>query len=397
MRFATQAIHIGQAPDPTTGATVPPIYVTSTYTQAAPGEHKGYEYSRTQNPTRQGLEASLAALEGGAGCAAFASGLAAENAVLTALLRPGDSVVAYGDLYGGTYRLLERVFRPWGLATRYATDTSPAALAELVDATTRMVWLETPTNPLLRLLDIAGIAAAVRGKARSLAPHRAPLAPGLPDVVLVVDNTFATPALQRPLALGADLVVHSTTKYLGGHSDVIGGAVIAAAPAVLEPIRFFQNAAGGVPGPFDCFLVHRGIKTLAVRMRQHCENALRIAQWAAGRTEFERVVYPGLPTHPDHALAARQMCGGGGMVTVVRRGGLAAARRFMSRTRLFACAESLGGVESLVNHPASMTHASVPRDVRERVGITDGLVRLSVGIEDVDDLVADLEQALQGV
>jgi len=397
MRFATQAIHIGQAPDPTTGATVPPIYATSTYTQTAPGEHKGYEYSRTQNPTRRGLEDCLAALEGGAGCAAFASGLAAENAVLAALLRPGDSVVAYGDLYGGTYRLLERVFRPWGLTTRYATDTSPAALAALVDETTRMVWLETPTNPLLRLLDIAAIGEAVRARSRSLTPHRPPASPGVPDLILVVDNTFATPALQRPLALGADLVVHSTTKYLGGHSDVVGGAVVAAAPNVLEPIRFFQNAAGGVPGPFDCFLVHRGIKTLAVRMRQHCENALRIAQWAAGRPEFERVVYPGLPSHPDHTLAARQMCGAGGMVTVELRGGLAAARRFLSRTCLFACAESLGGVESLANHPASMTHASVPPEQRARIGLTDGLVRLSVGIEDADDLIADLEEALRAV
>ncbi len=395
MRFATQAIHVGQAPDPTTGATVPPIYATSTYTQRAPGEHKGYEYSRTQNPTRAGLEACLAALEGGVGCAAFASGLAAENAVLAALLRPGDSVVAYGDLYGGTYRLLEGVFRPWGLTTRYAIDTSPAALAALVDETTRLVWLETPTNPLLRLLDIAAIGGAVRDRWRARTPHRPPPTPGVPDLILVVDNTFATPALQRPLALGADLVIHSTTKYLGGHSDVVGGAVVAAAAPVLEPIRFFQNAAGGVPSPFDCFLVHRGIKTLAVRMRQHCENALRVAQWAAGRPEFARVIYPGLPDHPDHALAARQMCGAGGMVSVELHGGWPAARRFLSRLRVFACAESLGGVESLANHPVSMTHASVPRDVRERIGLTDGLVRLSVGIEDVDDLIADLEEALR--
>lgn len=395
MHFATRAIHVGQAPDPATGATVPPIYATSTYTQTAPGEHKGYEYSRTQNPTRHALEACLTALEGGAGCAAFASGLAAENAVLTALLRPGDSIVAYGDLYAGTYRLFERVFRPWGLEPRYSSDTSPAALVSLMDQTTRMVWLETPTNPLLRLLDIAAIAEAVRRRAGDLRPRRSSPADGVPDVLLVVDNTFATPALQQPLALGADLVVHSTTKYLGGHSDVIGGAAVAAQAAVLEPVRFFQNAAGGVPGPFDCFLTHRGVKTLAVRMRQHCDNARHIAHWATQRPEFERVIYPGLPNHPDHALAARQMAAFGGMVTAVLRGGYQQARRFMSRTRLFACAESLGGVESLISHPATMTHASVPANVRERSGITGGLVRLSVGLEDIEDLLEDLTRALE--
>ena len=384
MRFATRAIHVGQAPDPATGATIPPIHVTSTYTQAEPGQHKGFEYSRTDNPTRRNLEQCLAALEGGAAAAAFASGLAATNAVLVGLLRPGDAVVAYSDLYGGTYRILERIFRPWGLVTRYSDHNDPAAIAELVDEQTRLVWIETPTNPILRLIDIAGTAAALR--ARPHGDHGAPW--------LLVDNTFATPVLQRPLELGADLVLHSTTKYIGGHSDVIGGAVIAADAKVLEPVRFTQNAAGGVPGPFDCFLVHRGIKTLAIRMREHCASAMRIAAWAAGQAAFEKVIYPGLASHPDHALAERQMTGFGGMVSVVLRGGYEAVRRFMSRTRLFACAESLGGVESLVNHPATMTHASVPREVRERIGLVEGLVRLSVGLEDADDLIDDLRHAL---
>ncbi len=390
MHFATQAIHVGQAPDPTTGATVPPIYATSTYTQAAPGVHKGFEYSRTHNPTRNNLEQCLAALEGGAAAASFASGLAATNAVLSALLRPGNSVVAFSDLYGGTYRILERVFKPWGLVTRYSDDPDPAAMLRLVDKTTRMMWIETPTNPMLRLIDIAGVAEALRsvGSGVSRADD---------GIILAVDNTFATPALQRPLALGADLVIHSTTKYIGGHSDVIGGAVIAADAKLMEPIRFVQNAAGGVSGPFDCFLTHRGVKTLALRMERHCENAMKVAQWAAAQPAFERVIYPGLPAHPDHALAREQMRGFGGMVSVVLRGGLDAASKFMSSTHLFSCAESLGGVESLVNHPAIMTHASIPREVRERYGVVDGLVRLSVGIEDSNDLIADLEGALAKV
>jgi cystathionine gamma-lyase len=394
MEFATQAIHVGQAPDPTTGATIPPIYATSTYTQAAPGEHKGYEYSRTDNPTRHNLEDCLAALEGGAGAAAFASGLAATNALVAALLRPGESIVAYSDLYGGTFRIFERVFKPWGLVTRYCDSNAPAAIAALVDETTRVVWIETPTNPLLRLIDIRGVAEA-------LAARRGPAAgdggDDRPRPLLVVDNTFATPALQRPLELGADLVLHSTTKYIGGHSDVIGGALIARDAAVLTPLRFVQNAAGGVPGPFDCFLTHRGLKTLAVRMAAHCANAQRVAEWAAAQPAFERVVYPGLADHPEHALARAQMRGYGGMVTCVLRGGAPAVRRFMSATRIFACAESLGGVESLINYPTVMTHASVPREVRERIGVVDGLVRLSVGIEDANDLVADLAQALRGL
>ncbi len=387
MRLSTKAIHIGQSPDPATGATVPPIHITSTYTQAAPGEHLGYEYSRTDNPTRRNLEDCLAALENGRGAAAFASGLAATTAVLAAHLRPGDSLVAFADMYGGTFRLLERVFKPWGLLPRYTDSTDPAALAALIDNTTRLVWVETPTNPMLRLLDIAALAEAVR--AAQTRAHR--------PILLAVDNTFATPALQRPIELGADLVVHSTTKYLNGHSDVIGGAVVAAEADVLEPIRFYRNAAGGVPGPFDCYLTQRGLKTLEVRMRRHCDNAARVAEWASGRPAFERVIYPGLPTHPDHHLARRQMHGGGGMVTCVLRGGLKAAKRFLSATRLFACAESLGGVESLINHPAIMTHASMPPEVRERIGIVDGLIRLSVGIEDPEDLIEDLAAAEQAL
>ena len=385
MKPATKAIHVGQDPDPTTGATIPPIYATSTYTQEAPGKHKGYEYSRTNNPTRNGLEECLAALEGGEAAAAFASGLAATTAIVSALLRPGDSLVAYSDMYGGTFRLLDKVFKPWGLESRYTEDTNPEAIAALVDGTTRMIWIETPTNPMLRLLDIAATADAVRN---------APNGRGA-EILFAVDNTFATPVLQRPIELGADLVLHSTTKYIGGHSDVVGGAVVTKNAETMQPIKFYQNAAGGVPGPFDCFLTQRGIKTLEIRMQRHCENAQRIAGWAAEQKGFEKVIYPGLPNHPEHELAGRQMSGFGGMVTCVLPGGLDAASRFMSATKLFACAESLGGVESLINHPAIMTHASVPAERRARIGIVDGLVRLSVGIEDVDDLIADLEQALK--
>ena len=387
MRFATKAVHVGQDADPTTGATIPPIYVTSTYTQAAPGEHKGFEYSRTQNPTRHALQDCLAALEGGQACCSFASGLAASNTLVQSLLKSGDSLVAYSDLYGGTYRLFEQMLKPWGLVTRYSDDSDARKIAGLIDETTRMVWLETPTNPMLHLLDIAAIAAEIRRITADGKSH--------PNgILLVVDNTFATPALQRPIELGADLVLHSVTKYLGGHSDVVGGAVVAAKAETLERVRFAQNAAGAVSGPFDCFLTHRGVKTLNLRMKAHCENARRIAAWANEQSAFERVIYPGLPSHPDHELARRQMSDFGGMVSCVLKGGLEAAKRFMASTRLFACAESLGGVESLVNHPAIMTHASIPREVRERIGVVDGLIRLSVGIEDVDDLIDDLTQAL---
>jgi cystathionine gamma-lyase len=374
--FSTRAIHAGQDADPATGATVVPIYATSTYTQQALGQHKGYEYSRTGNPTRTALETCLAALEDGERGLAFASGLAATSAVLS-LLKPGDEVVAAADLYGGTYRLLERVFKPWGLVCRYTEDARPAGFARIVTSATKLVWIETPTNPLLQILDIAGIAEIAR---------RA-------GALLAVDNTFASPYLQQPLKLGADLVIHSTTKYLGGHSDVVGGAVVGKADLV-GSIAFYQNAAGGVPGPFDAWLVLRGLKTLAVRMERHCANARQLAEWLTQQPQVDRVYYPGLPSHPNHDLARRQMRDFGGMISFHLRGGRPAAERFVTRTKLFSLAESLGGVESLLCHPATMTHASIPADVRQARGIDDALLRLSVGIEDVEDLQADLKNAL---
>jgi len=374
--FSTQAIHAGQDADAATGATVVPIYATSTYTQAAPGQHKGYEYSRTSNPTRTALETCLAALEGGERGLAFASGSAATSAVL-AQLKPGDEVAAAADLYGGTYRLLERVFKPWGLVTRYTDDPRPDGFRKIITNKTKMVWIETPTNPLLQIVDIATIADLA---------HQA-------GAILAVDNTFASPYLQQPIKLGADLVVHSTTKYLGGHSDVVGGAVIGRKD-LLAPIAFYQNAAGGVPGPFDSWLVLRGVKTLAVRMDRHCGNARALAGWLAKQTAISRVYFPGLPSHPGHELAKKQMGDFGGMISISIKGGKASALKFMTRTKLFSLAESLGGVESLVCHPATMTHASIPADLRLARGIDDGLVRLSVGIEDVADLQADLQQAL---
>ena len=374
--FATRAIHAGQDADPATGATVVPIYATSTYTQAAPGQHKGFEYSRTGNPTRAALETCLASLEGGERGLAFASGSAATAAVLSTL-KPGDEVAAAADLYGGTYRLLERVFKPWGLVARYTDDASPAGFAKIITPATKMVWIETPTNPLVQVIDIAAIADLA---------HKA----GAP---LAVDNTFASPYLQLPLKLGADLVVHSTTKYLGGHSDVVGGAVIGRKD-LLQPIAFYQNAAGGVPGPFDCWLVLRGLKTLALRMERHCANARQLATWLVKQPQVRRVYYPGLPNDPGHDLAKRQMRDFGGMMSVSIHGGKETALRLLTRTKLFSLAESLGGVESLIGHPATMTHASIPAEIRQARGIDDGLVRLSVGIEDVQDLQEDLRQAL---
>jgi cystathionine beta-lyase/cystathionine gamma-synthase len=375
--FSTRAIHAGQDADPATGATVVPIYATSTYTQAAPGQHKGYEYSRSGNPTRTALEAALAALEEGERGLAFASGLAATTAVFSALVRPGDEVAASADLYGGTFRLLDKVFKPWGLTARYTDDSSAAGFEKIITPKTKLVWIETPTNPLLQILDIAAIAALTHR-------HGAKLA---------VDNTFASPYLQRPLTLGADLVVHSTTKYLGGHSDVVGGCVVGA-KELLDPIKFYQNAAGGVPGPFDSYLVLRGLKTLAVRMDRHCDNAMALASWLAKHPAVAKVYYPGLPDHPGHAVAAKQMKGFGGMISLKLHGGIPAAKQFLTRTKLFSLAESLGGVESLVCHPTTMTHASIPKEVREARGVDDGLIRLSVGIEDVADLRTDLERAL---
>lgn len=375
--FSTRAIHAGQPPDPTTGATIVPIYATSTYTQSAPGVHKGYEYSRSGNPTRTALETCLAALEGGDRSLAFASGLAATNSVFATLLQPGDEIAAAADLYGGTFRLIERVFKPWGLSARYTDDPSIAGFAKIVTPKTKLVWIETPTNPLLQILDIAALAGLAH-------KHGA---------FFVVDNTFASPYLQQPLKLGADVVVHSTTKYLGGHSDVVGGAIVARKELV-DRIQFHQNAAGGTPGPFDSYLTLRGIKTLAVRMDRHCTNAAELANWLTTHPKVEKVYYPGLKDHPGHAIAAKQMKAFGGMVSMRLKGGGEAAKRFASRTKLFALAESLGGVESLLCHPATMTHASIPLEVRAARGVDDGLLRLSVGIEDVTDLRNDLANAI---
>jgi cystathionine gamma-lyase len=377
MGFSTRAIHAGQDPDPATGATIVPIYATSTYTQAAPGQHKGYEYSRSGNPTRTALETCLAALEGGERGLAFASGLAASTGLLLTL-KPGDEVAASADLYGGTFRLLERVFKPWGLTARYTDDPSPAGFAKIITPKTKLVWVETPTNPLLQILDIAAIGELAHKN----------------GALFAVDNTFASPYLQQPIALGADYVVHSTTKYLGGHSDVVGGAVIGK-KELLQTVAFFQNAAGGTPGPFDAYLVLRGLKTLSLRMERHCANARELAAWLAAHPKIERVYYPGLPNHAGHDLAKRQMKDFGGMMSIRLKGGADAARRFVTRTRLFSLAESLGGVESLVCHPATMTHASIPAEIRVARGVDDGLIRLSVGIEDVADLRKDLEAAMQ--
>jgi cystathionine gamma-lyase len=379
--FGTLAVHAGQTPDPVTGAVMTPVYFTSTYAQDGPGQHKGFEYSRTHNLTRFALEENLAALEGGAHGLAFASGCAAMATVLH-LLAAGDHVVAGDDLYGGTYRLFERVFRQTGLDFSYVdpVDGPPAFVAAL-RPTTRMVWIETPTNPLLKLCDIAGVARAVK-KER-------------PDVLVVVDNTFLTPYLQRPLELGADLVLHSTTKYLNGHSDVIGGAAVVRDQGLRDRLAFLQNAIGAVPSPMDCFLVLRGTKTLHVRMQRHEENARAIAAWLERRSDVVRVVYPGLTSHPQYGLAQRQQRGFGGMISFVIDGGLERAARFLRACRLFTCAESLGGVESLIEHPAIMTHASVPADVRAKLGIDDGFIRISVGIEDLADQRADLERAFE--
>lgn len=380
MEFSTRSIHVGQHSEPVTGATIPPIFLSTTFTQSAPGEHQGYEYSRSRNPTRDALEECLASLEEGEACAAFSSGLAASAAVLQSL-HPGDGVVGGHDIYGGSYRLLEQVFRPWGLQVAYAADASPEAYAKALAslARPRLVWVETPTNPLLDIVDIQRVAEI--GHTR--------------DCLVVVDNTFATPYIQQPLKLGADLVVHSTTKYLGGHSDVVGGAVVARGAKHLEKVRFLQNATGAVPGPMDCYLVQRGLKTLGIRMEKHCANAQSIAEELLTWKQIREVIYPGMGSHQGHAVARRQMRAFGGMVSVRLHGGELAAKRFCSRLRLIACAESLGGVESLCSHPATMTHASIPPDVRESHGITGDLIRLSVGIEDIQDIKADLDQALR--
>jgi len=375
LHIDTLAIHAGQSPDPATGAVMTPVYLTSTYAQASPGVHKGFEYSRTQNPTRYALQDCLAALEGARHGLAFASGLAATDGVLH-LLEAGDHVLASDDVYGGTFRIFDKVFRRHGLSFDYVDMSDARNVERALRPRTRLVWIESPTNPMLKIVDLAEVARLARA-------HGART---------VVDNTFATPYFQRPLEHGIDVVTHSTTKYLNGHSDVIGGAVMTSDGELFERLKFLQNAVGGVPSPMDCFLVLRGLKTLHVRMQRHAENALALAHHLERHPQVERVIYPGLPSHPQHALARRQMSGFGGMLAFVIRGGLPAARAFLEAVRIFACAESLGGVESLVEHPAIMTHASVPKETREQLGILDGFIRISVGIEAVSDLVDDLER-----
>ncbi|MBU6405355.1 MAG: PLP-dependent aspartate aminotransferase family protein [Proteobacteria bacterium] len=376
--LGTRAIHAGQAPDPSTGAIMTPIYATSTYVQRSPGKHQGYEYSRTHNPTRFAYERCVADLEGGVAGFAFASGLAAASTVLE-LLDSGSHVIAMDDLYGGTYRLFERVRRrSAGLDFSFIDLSDAAALKAALKPNTRMIWAETPTNPMLKLVDLARVGAFAR-------KH---------GLTLVVDNTFCSPMLQRPLELGAHLVLHSATKYLNGHSDMVGGIVVAGTQELAEPMAFLQNSVGAVAGPFDSFLALRGLKTLHLRMRAHCDNALELARWLEKHPAIERVIYPGLKSHPQHALAKRQMQGYGGIISIEVKGGLKKARSMLERCHLFALAESLGGVESLIEHPAIMTHASIPPAQRKRLGISDGLVRLSVGVECVDDLREELENAL---
>ncbi|UOV06590.1 cystathionine gamma-synthase [Pseudoxanthomonas sp. F37] len=379
LALATLAIHGGQAPDPSTGAVMPPIYATSTYAQASPGVHQGFEYSRTHNPTRFAYERCVAALEGGSRGFAFASGMAATSTVLE-LLDSGSHVIAMDDIYGGSYRLFERVRkRSAGLGFSFVDLSDPTAFEAAIRPSTRMVWIETPTNPMLKIVDIQAIAEAAHKR----------------GLIVVVDNTFASPILQRPLSLGADIVMHSATKYLNGHSDMVGGMVVVGDNTELaEQMAFLQNSIGAVQGPFDSFLALRGLKTLSLRMKAHCENAMALAEWLQQQPAIEKVIYPGLKSHPHHLLAGCQMQGYGGIISIILKGGFEAARKFCEGTRLFTLAESLGGVESLVNHPAVMTHASIPVERRTALGIGEGLVRLSVGVEDAGDLRFDIERAL---
>lgn len=379
MKFGTKAIHAGVEPDPTTGAIMTPIYQTSTYVQAAPGDHKGYEYSRTHNPTRTALQNALAALENGTHGLCFSSGMASIDA-LVKLLKPGDEVVSTNDLYGGTYRLFTKIFEGFGIKFHFVDMGDLKNVEAAMTANTRLIWAETPTNPLLRIIDIAGLAAIAQ-------KH---------GCLLGVDNTFASPYLQTPLDLGADIVMHSVTKYLGGHSDVVMGALVVKDAALAERLAFIQNSSGATPGPMDCFLVLRGLKTLHLRMQRHCENGKVIAEWLVKHPKVDKVYWPGFPTHVNHAVAARQMRGFGGMMSFTLKGdNMADATRVLSSTHLFSLAESLGGVESLLGHPASMTHASIPREERLKNGLADTLIRLSVGLEDAEDLIADLDQALR--
>jgi cystathionine gamma-lyase len=375
--FGTRAIHAGQKPDPTTGAVMTPVYYTSTYAQTGPGEHKGFEYSRTHNLTRFALEANLASLENGAGGLCFASGLAATSTLLS-LFDTGTHVIACDDLYGGTFRQFDKVWRRLGFEFTYVDPLQGAAAVEAaIRPTTKLVWIETPTNPMLKIVDIAAVANVTKAK----------------GIVLAVDNTFMTPFFQRPLDLGADVVAHSMTKYLNGHSDVVGGALIVKDKGLLDRLAFLQNAIGAVISPMDSFLVMRGTKTLHVRMERHQQSAIAIADWLAKHPQVEKVIYPGLESHPQHALARKQASGFGGMISFVLKGGLDESRRFLSACQIFTVAESLGGVESLIEHPAIMTHASVPAENRKKLGIADGFIRISVGIEDLSDLQADLERS----
>ncbi|HUU44721.1 MAG TPA: cystathionine gamma-synthase [Acidobacteriota bacterium] len=377
MKFETLAIHAGQEPEEKTGAIIVPIYQTSTYVQTAVGEHKGYEYSRTQNPTREALEICLAALEGGKYALAFSSGMAATSTVM-ALFEQGDHLISGDDVYGGTYRVFEKIFRPWGLDYTFVDTTDLDQVAKAITPKTRMLWLETPSNPLLKVTDLRAAAALAR-------KHK---------ILLAVDNTFASPYFQQPLALGADIVVHSSTKFLGGHSDVIGGATVTSDDKIQERLAFARNAIGPVPGPFDVWIILRGIKTLGIRMRQHEANAMAIAEFLSNHPRVRKVLYPGLPTDQYHERARNQMTGFGSLVSFYIKGGETEAKAICGATKVFALAESLGGVESLIEHPALMTHATIPREIREPRGLGDDLIRLSVGIEHIDDLLADIEAAL---
>ena len=381
MKFATRAIHAGIEPDPSTGAVMTPIYQTSTYAQTSPGEHKGYEYARTQNTTRSVLEKNLAALENGTDAICFSSGLAAQDAVIK-LLSAGDEVLAVNDLYGGSYRQMVRVWGQWGLKRRFIDMYTAANVENEISPATKLIWIETPTNPMLNIVDIAAVCAIAR-------KH---------GILTCVDNTFASPYLQNPLDLGADIVLHSATKYIGGHSDVVHGALIVKDAGLAQRLHFLQNACGAVPGPQDCFLILRGIKTLHLRVQRACENAAVIAQYLAEHPKVGKVYWPGFPMHPGHEIAKKQMRMFGGMVAFdLKSNSLEDATKVMSSTELFTLAESLGGVESLIGHPASMTHASIPREDRLKVGLTDTLIRLSVGVEDVEDLLEDLDNALSGI
>lgn len=378
MKPGTRYIHAGMRPDPSTGAIIPPIYQTSTYVQEAPATHKGYEYARSQNPTRTALEEAYAMIENGKFALAFSSGVAATDAVIK-LLQPGDEVICANDMYGGTYRLFTKVFEKFGIRFKYTDTTDITHIRNIITANTRLIWIETPTNPLMNITDIAAVSAVAK-------PH---------NILLAVDNTFASPALQNPLDLGADIVMHSATKYLGGHSDVIQGALMMNDKELREKLYFIQKSCGAVPGPMDCFLVLRGIKTLGVRMKAHCENGSIIAKWLKAHPKVARVYWPGFEDHPGHAVAKKQMKDFGGMLSFeLKNDNIDEAKRVLSSTHLFSLAESLGGVESLINHPASMTHASIPREERIKNGLSDSLIRLSVGIEDADDLIEDLDKAI---